>query len=318
MSWGPRLRAVAVYLRVRHQIPVRRVAEILTDLMGAPVSAGWVAGLTLEGAQGLDPFAARLADRLAAEPVVHADETGTRLNGGKAWFHVVGTERLTFLHVHRRRGAAAVEEMGVLARFGGMLVSDRWATYWRYPCRHQVCLSHLLRDLAAVAHYRGQADWAEDMIELLGTILHKRDRARFFGRHQLPAGARAGFRAAYDRIVADGLAATPDPAEGAKRTANQRDAHNLAVALRDHAEEILGFMADFRIPATNNAAERDLRMPKTAHKITGGFRDLAAPQAWARIRSYLGTARKNGLNPLVVLEDLFVGRPWALPPPGPA
>lgn len=314
VCWGPRLRAIAAYLRVRHQIPVARVAEILTDLMGAPVSAGWVAGLTVEGGHGLDRFASQLADRLAAEHVVHADETGTRINGDKAWFHVLGTSRLTFLHVHRRRGAAAVAEMGVLARFGGVLVSDRWATYWSYPCRHQVCLAHILRDLAAVANYDGQAGWAEDMTDLVVTIIHKCDRGRSFGWDQLPPDSQVSFRAAYGRIVADGLAANPAPANGHKRTANQRDAYNLAVALRDHAGEVLAFMADLSISPTNNAAERDLRMPKTLHKITGGFRDLAAAQAWARMRSYIETARKHGLNPLEVLLDLFAGRPWALPP----
>lgn len=71
--WGPNVRAVAVYLLVRHHLPIARVAEILSDLMGAPVSTGWLAGLTGEAAEDLEPFLDDLKDRLATEPVAHAD-----------------------------------------------------------------------------------------------------------------------------------------------------------------------------------------------------------------------------------------------------
>ena len=74
--WGPRVRAYAVYLMVRQHVPLERTAEILADLLGAPVSTGWLAGLTGEAADGLVPFLDDLADHVAGTDVVHADETG--------------------------------------------------------------------------------------------------------------------------------------------------------------------------------------------------------------------------------------------------
>lgn len=158
-AWGARVRAYALYLMNRQLIPVERTAEILADLLGAPVSTGWLAGLAAEAADGLGGFIDDLGDRVADEDVVHVDETGARVAGVKWWFHVACTALFTLLGVHRRRGVAATDELGVLPRVRGTLVHDRWAPYWRYTqAAHAICNAHILRDLAAVAEVASQRD----------------------------------------------------------------------------------------------------------------------------------------------------------------
>jgi len=106
--WGPRVRAYAIYLLVRQHLPVERTAELLADMLGAPVSTGWLATLPKEGAEGLSGFMDDLATRVADSDVVHADETGTRVAGAKWWLNVACTVLLTYLAVHRRRGGLPV------------------------------------------------------------------------------------------------------------------------------------------------------------------------------------------------------------------
>ncbi len=72
-------------------------------------------------------------------------------------------------------------------------------------------------------------------------------------------------------------------------------------------------MTDFSVPFDNNQAERDLRMIKTQQKVSGSWRTLTGAMRFARIRSYISTVRKHGINPLTALRDLFAGRPWTLP-----
>jgi transposase/uncharacterized coiled-coil protein SlyX len=312
--WGPRVRAMAVCLLVRHHIPVARVAEILADLLGAPVSTGWVAGLTAQAADGLEPWVADLCDRLAAERVVHADETGARVSGVKWWFHVACTAMLTFIAVHRRRGVVATDEFGIFPRYRGTMIHDRWAPYWRYTkARHAICNAHILRDLAGVAEIASQKPWADQMAELLIEAKRRCDAARDQGRAVLPRGQRQKLRARYDAIVADALAANPDPAEGRKRDTLQKASYNLAVALRDHAAEVLRFTADLAVSFDNNQAERDLRMAKLQMKVSGCFRTSEGAERFGHVRSYIETARKHGLNPLDVLIELFNGNPWTIP-----
>ena len=312
--WGPKVRAVAVYLMVRHHLPIARVAEILSDLLGAPVSTGWLAGLTGEAAEDLGPFIAGLKDRLAEEPVAHADETGCRVAGVKQWFHVVSTVLLTYLAVHAKRGNKATDDMGILGRFGGVLVHDRWAPYWTYSrIRHAICNAHILRDLAAIAEVDRYKPWADAMAGLLVDAKRRCDRAREQGRAQLPRGQRQFVRAHYDALVADFFTGHPSPAEGWPKGSYGRDAHNLAVALRDHRHEVLRFVADLAVPFDNNQGERDLRMAKLQQKVSGSFRTDHGARRFATVRSYIETGRKHGLNPLDLLAQLFNGQPWTVP-----
>ena len=84
VCWGPEVRALAVYLLDRQHLPVARCAELLSGVLGAPVSTGWLCSLQLEAAGRLDPFLDEVRAQLAVAAVLCADETGTALATGKA------------------------------------------------------------------------------------------------------------------------------------------------------------------------------------------------------------------------------------------
>jgi len=44
---------------------------------------------------------------------VHLNETGIRVDGKLRWTHVASTEAVTYLAVHDKRGAKALEEIGI-------------------------------------------------------------------------------------------------------------------------------------------------------------------------------------------------------------
>jgi transposase len=71
-----------------------------------------------------------------------------------------------------------------------------------------------------------------------------------------------------------------------------------------------GFMNHFFLPFGHNLAERDVRMAKLKQKISGCFRTEDGGDIFSRLRSYISTVRKQGVNQFDALIDLFNNDPF--------
>ncbi|OCA97245.1 transposase [Clostridium beijerinckii] len=68
-------------------------------------------------------------------------------------------------------------------------------------------------------------------------------------------------------------------------------------------------MYNFSIPFDNNLAERALRMAKVKQKVSGTFRSVEGANAFTRIRGYVYTVRKHGLNTIDSIRSIFTNNP---------
>lgn len=314
VSYGPRVKAVVVYLLARQHIPIDRAREAMADLFGLNVSTGTIDACYAEAGRRLTGFIVALVALLRTLPVLHADETTDRIGTVTCWMHVVSTASFTLIHASATRGLEAVRTAGVLIGYRGVIVHDRLALYWKLTAaRHGICSAHLLRDLAQAATVATQKTWSEGLAALLVDINTACDDARARGLKTLAPAARNAFTGRYDTLVAAALAANPDPPAGRKRDALQRQSYNLAIAFATHKKPILAFMNNLAVGMTNNQAERDLRPVKLHRKISSCFKSQAGAERFAHVRSYLSTTRKNNVAALEALTDLFTGNPW-MPP----
>ena len=96
-------------------------------------------------------------------------------------------------------------------------------------------------------------------------------------------------------------------------TLKAMNAANILPDFRDHPDGILAFIRDFSVPFNNNPSERDLRMMKLRQRISGAFRSVDALVDFCRIRGYVSTDRKNGINALDALRRVFPGEPSSPP-----
>ena len=309
VQFGPRTKAVAVYLQTYQLLPFERAAEALRDLFGVDLSEGTLASAqTLAYAQ-LEPVEQAIAAALRQADVAHVDETGLRVAGRTEWVHVMSTALLTFYAHHAKRGRKAFEAIGLLIGFGGRRVHDSWAPYLKLPGLYALCNAHLLRELIGLHEDTGQA-WTQHLIRLLLGMQVAVVAAQAAGRTELPSKQLAGYEAAYTRFLNEGLRANPPPKRTGKRgRPKQTPARNLLDRLVTHRTAVLAFLHDFRVPFDNNQAERDLRMLKVKHKVSGCFRSSAGANHFCRIRGYISTLRKQGYSVLDGLTSVFTGQP---------
>ena len=66
-----------------------------------------------------------------ASEVLHADESGLRVEGKRHWLHVASTDTLTHDEVHAKRGQEAMDEAGMLGTCSGTAVPDHGKPYFR-------------------------------------------------------------------------------------------------------------------------------------------------------------------------------------------
>jgi transposase len=309
-SYGPILRAWVVYALVFQHIPVARVVELVTDLSGVRPSAGWVCQVLRETAAALVEVETLIRALLTAAHILHVDETGTKVIGAGWWLHVAATDTLTSYHVDRSRGRPAITALGVLDEFTGVLVHDCWASYNAYTdCRHALCGAHIARELVAAAETHPDLHWPAQAIDALFGLNTAAHDARDQGRTRIPDEIVGPLLHAWRHAVLVGLAQHP-PRPGRQ----QSKTRNLLERLRDRETELLRFAHDLTVPFTNNQAERDLRPAKTQAKISGTSRSVASAQAWARVRGYVSTARKQGINAFDAILAAVTGNPWTPTP----
>jgi transposase len=308
--YGPRIRALGIYLVCYQHLPVARAAAILSDWVRAPISVATLQAFVTQGADGLDGFLEEIRGQLQGADVAHFDETGARVDGALSWIHCASTDQLTLYTLHAKRGRDGIDAAGVLMGFEGTAVHDGWAPYRLYgKARHALCGAHHLRELLG-AEEQG-ASWASAMSALLLDAKDAVEQAIAAGKDHLGARAMATIRECYRDVIALGYEQNPGlkPTQAGRRPKRTK-AQNLLLRLDQHEREVLRFATDFRVPFDNNLCERDLRMVKLQQKISGCWRTREGAERFLAIRSYISTARKQGQRPAEVLTGLAGGQPW--------
>ena len=315
VQYGPRLQGIAAYLKNYGLLPYQRTAELFEDLFSIPISVGTLVSINELCGQQLEAVNDTIRSALRDESVIGVDETGMSVEGKLWWLHVASTELLTCYTPHRKRGREAMAEIGILPDFGGVAVHDHWQSYFGYDCHHGLCNAHHLRELTFIEEQYGQA-WASDLQDLLLRVKEAVASAVLAGRSRLYGPVRDRFAAEYRRIIKAGMRANPPPPATQTRKRGRRKQskpRNLLLRLASRWREVLAFMYDFRVPFTNNQAERDLRMMKVQQKISGTFRSEDGAVAFCQTRSYISTIRKNGGNVIEALTSVFAGNPIVPP-----
>jgi transposase len=311
VQYGPNLLAWLVYLNVHQLLPYERIGQMCADEFGVRVSDATIQNAVIIAEQSLAAFQEAVIQQLQQAAVVHADESGIRVEKKLYWMHVLSTEHLTWYGVHHKRGQEAIYSFDILPHYRGILVHDCWAPYFELACQHALCNGHILRELTFVYEELHQK-WADTLSNLLldmnnAASTHKTKGTDFAQEELLTWEFR------YDDILDEGMAANPDtpvqPHKKHKRIKRTKP-QNLLARLQTYKLMILAFLYNLLIPFTNNQGEQDIRMIKVKMKISGCFRTRNGAQRFLSIRSYTSTVQKNNRQILPALFAAITGNPF--------
>ncbi len=296
-QYGDNLKALCVYLQNYQMLPFQRCSEFIFDLTGHQVATGSLSNFQQKCVVSLKDYQQEVSKQLLKSPLLHADETGIRLNGKNSWMHVVSNKTISLFAHHIKRGKEAMNQMGILPHYNGTLVHDRFSSYFSYSCEHSLCNAHILRDLVYVEE-AFQANWAKEIRKLLVRAKDKKKKETHLNNSY------------YSRVFNKYTQIIRPIIRNYNKKYKKTDEQRLAFALEKHKYLFLKFIKQPGIPFDNNQAERDLRMIKVKQKVSGCFRSQTHAQYFAQIRGYIATVKKNNLSVLENLKKAFQQKPF--------
>lgn len=280
---GHQVMALSSWFHYGLGITIGQVRDILDHHLQTQITAGGLIDGWRRLAECLFPWYEQIADEARAGAVLHADETGWRVDGQTHWLWCFANHRNCYYLIDPSRGSPALQRFFIEA-YRGTLVSDFWAAYdgvWTGD--NQKCLAHLLRELVKVDEHNDSPEWRAFAKQLKRLI---RDGLRLRKRHDFSVGryaSRIGLINHRLWKLADATYRDADAARLAKRIGKYRD-------------YLFTFLDTAGVPPDNNHAERMIRPAVIIRKNSLCNRSEQGAATQAVLMSIYRTLKLRGLD----------------------
>ena len=312
-QYGPMVQATALSLMNTTNAAINKVPMFLAGLTNGDIhpSEGYIAKLMKRASKQLEPFMEGLHRMLVTRPLVYWDDTVVMADKKRICLRFYGDEKTAYYVAHDKKDMEGVLEDGVLEALTPQtrVMHDHNSINYneRFKFANIECNAHLQRDLQRILDETGHKEVKELKEFLSGTI---KDRNDAVGRGE--PSFSDGYVEGFDKKLTDLLARAREAAE--KNTSKYSGPFERAVVRRldTYRDNYFAWVRDFTVPTTNNLSERALRGVKTKMKVSGQFASTQTANNYARIRSYIETCRRNGINEMGALCRLCSGNPYTV------
>ena len=284
VCYGSNIQALVTYMNVCQHIPYERLTQMLKEVFGVSLSEGSIANILHRMKDRLTPAYEAIREHISVSPVVGADETGNSVNGKMLWAWALQTENLTYITAGHSRKKEVFTSIMPKGMPESILVSDCYSPYFSAKVKsHQICTSHILRELIYLSELHKENPWSEQMASLIKEAIHlkkttegKIDDASIQHRFQL--------------LLEQSIDQT------------HKKIQTLQKRLIKYKDYLFLFLKNEYVPPDNNASERTIRVFKVKLKVSGFFKSKAGAQRFALLHSIVNTARKNNSSPFLVFQ----------------
>ena len=222
-----------------------------------------------------------------------------------------GTEKLALFTAHAGKGRDGLDEDGLLALLSSttFVMHDHNTVNYNedFIFNNIECNKHLQRDLQKLAEI-SKHEWASLLKELISTTIHARKIQQKQGETSFSDEYIKAFETRLDELFAQG----DREYEADHSRYYGDDERRLLSRLKKYRDNYFMWVRDFRLPATNNLSERSLRFTKIHEKVSGQFESVEYARHFAKIRTYLETCARNGINEYEALLRLTQDNPFSL------
>ncbi|WP_254068220.1 IS66 family transposase [Vibrio aestuarianus] len=296
---GPNLLSHIAILAGQYHLSVRKIRSLLKEQFGTTFSIGAISEAQTRVASMLTPLHQAIKSNIQTAPLVHVDETSHSRNSEERlqWCWLVSSDDLVYEKILFSRSIHSAKAV-LGAHYSGVVVSDQYGGYnWISPNKHQLCWSHVLRNLQQIADYTGKGHTAKigQRLVMLSKLVF-RTRHRWESetiKYSLYLNRLSRIRQRFNYWLNKGI----------KQIPIQRY-QGRCKKLDEHRPSLWLFLTNPKIPLTNNEAERRLRGFVIQRKISYGTTSDAGGKFRDRLHSLIETCKKRKISSLDTLSRI--------------
>lgn len=312
VQYGSTVKAMCIDLMNNLYNSTDGTSRFIEDITngGMTISKGTLILWSQEMASRLQPEINHIEECLLFAYYLNHDESQIKIDGDGYNILCACNKKYTRLWISEHKSRDAINQIGFLPLYKGVIVKDGTELYNIYGCFLAQCLSHILRYL--VDFYTKITHKApKKMSEFLSNCNTIRNQKIEQGIESFTGTEYKNLMAEYNSILDEWEKELREDVnnylfddELALWTRLKYDNKKMDASIRGDRDEILYFLKDFKVPATNNQAEVDQRNAKIKQKI-GKFRSVSGAEYYATIRSCINTYKKNDINVFKALISAF-------------
>ena len=300
--YGDNLKALAIDLMYESYNSTDATQNIISSITDNSIelSKGTLINWAKEVTEKLEPEIENIEKELLESYYAHMDESQIKV-GGTAFNEVCASNaKHTRMWAMRSKKHEELEKINFFKSFMGVIVKDGTNLYNGFGTAFSQCISHIQRYLKGIYDFV-EHKWPKDMAKFLTNYNEYRKELICKGKERFEENEYKQISNEYDEIIKE----WKKEWMGDKNNPLYDEERKLLSRMEDSdKEQILYFLKDFKVPATNNQVETDQINIKIKQKI-GKFRSEVGAEMYAKIRSCINTYKKQGINVYRALIKAF-------------
>ncbi len=267
-------------------VSVRNMVRILWESSKFKITPGGLTQAWKKLADLLTPYYDTIEQNVKTSAVLHADETGWRINGSSHWLWCFADKAYCYYVISKSRGSPVIKK--VLGQiFKGVLICDFFGAYNKIEAlAKQRCFFHLATDLEKTSK-RNHSDQWQFFRKKLYRLMNDAVRLSKKGDQMDSDKYVHRIDRFYERL--DQLIVLPG---------DDKDVNRLRKRLSRHRNELFTFLDCVNVSPYNNHAEQQRRRPVISRKISQQNRSADGAFTQAVLMSIFKTFDLQNLNPL--------------------
>ena len=300
--YGDNVKALAVDLMYESYNSTDATQNIISSITNnsIEISRSTLINWSKEAKEKLMPEIENIENKLLDSYYAHFDESQIKVDG-KAFNEVCASnDKYTRMWTMKSKKHEELEKINFFKSFMGVIIKDGTNLYNGFGIAFSQCISHIQRYLKGIYDF----------------VNHKGPKmmSKFFTKYNeyrkelIEKGKKSFEEKEYNKILTEYNEIIKiwkkEWMTDEKNPVYDDERKLLTRMEEDDKEQILYFLKDFKVPATNNQVETDQRNIKIKQKI-GKFRSETGAEIYAIIRSCINTYKKQEINVYKALIRAF-------------